>query len=284
MRQTLFSFASALIAVTLLTTTALAASDEDRIEEMERNLEALQRAVYSGSAGKVGSGGGGANTQVQFSAMEERLRAIEGRFEEVEFQNRQLKEQVERMQKDTDMRFSDMQQQQMNAAPAAAAGAAIAPATAPVTIPAATTPNDPQMLSAPAAGAPTLTTPREMYDYAFNLLNQTQYEAAGQAFSNFIKTYPKDPLVSNAYYWLGETYYVRQKFPDATDNFRLGFESAPAGPKAGDNLLKLGMSLNAQNRKQEACVVLKQVLNKYATNSVNLKVKTEMEQKRAGCI
>ena len=77
------------------------------------------------------------------------------------------------------------------------------------------------------------------------------------------KKHPKDPLVGNAYYWQGETYYIRRDYVNAADSFRQGFEALPTGPKAPDNLLKLAMSLNALNRDKEACVVLGQVISKY---------------------
>ncbi|MBM3618252.1 MAG: tol-pal system protein YbgF, partial [Alphaproteobacteria bacterium] len=146
-----------------------------------------------------------------------------------------------------------------------------------------------QELKAPAAAASTgaskskFATPREQYDHAFRLLNQTQYDAAGKAFEDFIAAYPGDPLIGNAYYWAGETFYVRQNFTQAADYFRQGYEALPAGPKAGDNLLKLGMALNNLQKSTEACVVLKQVIAKFGSTSGSIKNKAEQERARAGC-
>ena len=55
--------------------------------------------------------------------------------------------------------------------------------------------------------------------------------------------YPNDPLAGNAQYWLGETYYVRKDYKNAAAAFAEGYQKYPKGPKAADDLLKLGMSL-----------------------------------------
>ena len=137
--------------------------------------------------------------------------------------------------------------------------------------------------AAPAATAQQFANPREHYNYAFRLLNQNKYDDAATSFKSFIKKYPKDPLAGNANYWLGETYYMNHDFVGAADSFRQGFEASPGGPKAPDNLLKLAMSLSSLKHDKEACVVLKQVVNKFGKSSPNVSHKAESEKKRIGC-
>ena len=52
---------------------------------------------------------------------------------------------------------------------------------------------------------------------AYNMLSTGEYEA--KAFTKFIKEYPDNKLSSNAYYWLGETFYVRKNYQLAAYNF-----------------------------------------------------------------
>jgi tol-pal system protein YbgF len=125
--------------------------------------------------------------------------------------------------------------------------------------------------------------PRILYNKAFQRLNQAQYVEAGKVFESFIKQFPKDPLIGNAYYWLGETYYVRGRYVEAADWFRQGFEILPDGPKANDNLLKLGISLHAQKKKSEACVILKELQKRTEKAGVGIKQKTLKEINRIGC-
>jgi tol-pal system protein YbgF len=124
---------------------------------------------------------------------------------------------------------------------------------------------------------------RDLYNAAFKQLNQTNYEQAEKLFSQFTQRFPKDALIGNAWYWLGESHYVQRDYVKAADSFRNGYTKLPAGPKAGDNLLKLGMTLAAMKKTPEACVVLKQVEKKFAANSEAIKAKTRQEISRLGC-
>ena len=218
-----------------------------------------------------------ARMDVRFNALEERLRDMQGRIEQVEYENRRLREQLDLFQQDANIRFTELEQRA--ATPAAAPAADIGgehPA------PAASS-EEKKVLKVPDKNASQFADPRDHYNHAFSLLNKTQYEEAGASFESFIKAYPKDPLLGNAFYWAGETYYVRQNFVQAMDYFRQGYEAMPDGPKAGDNLLKLAMSLAALDRDTEACVVLKQVSAKFGNDSTTLKKKAEMERNRIGC-
>lgn len=235
-----------------------------------------------------------AQMEVRLSAMEDEIRALRGKLEESENQNRKLTESFERLQKDTDFRFNQLS----SSAPAAPASPAAEPApvkseekpvaakSQPETPKGPTTAGD-GVLRAPDAETKEdkteFATPREHYNYAFRLLNQTQYKEAAASFDSFTKKYPKDPLVGNAYYWAGETYYIRHDYTNAADSFRQGFESLPDGPKAADNLLKLAMSLSALKRDKEACVVLTQITTKFKKNSTSVTQKADQEIKRIGC-
>ena len=95
--------------------------------------------------------------------------------------------------------------------------------------------------------------PEEIYQRAYNILSKGNYEASEVAFIKFIKDYPNHDLTSNAYYWLGETFYVRKNYQLAAYNFAAGYKKFPKGSKAADQLLKLGISLYTLNKNTEAC-------------------------------
>jgi len=126
-------------------------------------------------------------------------------------------------------------------------------------------------------------TPRSDYNEAFRLLNQNRYEEAAGAFEQFTQQYPNDPLIGNAYYWLGETHYIRKDYVNAADDFRQGYQKLPEGPKAPDNLLKLAISLKAQERNQDACVILEQINKKFQNASTNLLQRAKAEKKLLAC-
>jgi tol-pal system protein YbgF len=238
-----------------------------------------------------------AQLELRLSNMEDELRTMRGKNEELTFQIKKLTDNNEKMQRDMEMRLSDIESGKKPSVDVAAKPAAKLDETSTALTTPALTEN--KTAAAPAAGGQAATTagdgvlktpsnsedatPRDLYNHAFRLLNQTKYDDASKAFEQFTKKYPKDPLIGNAYYWMGETYYIRRDYVAAADDFRAGFEALPTGPKAADNLLKLAMSLNALNRDKEACVVLGQVVTKFKKESVGVTEKAQTEQKRMGC-
>ncbi len=280
----------------LLTASAALAQDNsvllDRISRMERDITFLQRQIYRGASvdpnapGVPGASAGGlANMQNQLTAMQEEVRALRGSVERAQFQAKRAEEEVKKLSEDVEFRFQALERAQRSAAAAAAAAPVADTPEAAETAsadegfsPDAGKESSPGNVREPARYTPseaaekpavkeTVTAPSDgadaMYNNAFAMLNRKQYAQAAEHFSGFIRKYPSDPLVPNAYYWLGESHYARGDYVRATEQFRKGYEAAPQGQKAADNLLKLGLSLSNVKRAQEACVVLGQVASKY---------------------
>ncbi len=313
MKNNVFLLITSLIAMTALHPAYSQGMDNDaagaRIEKMERDLMLLQRQVSRSSGSASGSAGpatGNADLEVRLSTMEDQIRDLLGKTEQNEFQNRKMAEGLEKLQRDVDFRFNEMNHTPQAAAnPSETLTAPTGPRKIPdenqkseldkngrslgKTVDTVSKNNDqagdddagPSTSSGPLET--NFATSRDHYNYAFRLLNQTQYDKAAESFAGFIKKYPKDPLVGNAYYWQGETYYIRRDYVKAADSFRQGFEELPTGPKAPDNLLKLAMTLNALKRDKEACVVLGQVVSKFKASSAAVAQKAEQEQKRIDC-
>jgi tol-pal system protein YbgF len=173
--------------------------------------------------------------------------------------------------------------------------AAIAPVPVPVTAPPVSKPR-PLIPSIGTFTAPGRTssaqpgttlpekTPRQQYIYAFNLLREAKYDEAGDAMKLFVESNPDDPLAGNARYWLGETYYVRNRFTDAAATFFEGYRKDPKGPKATDSLLKLGMSLAELGKREEACVTFAKVSSDFPGVSANVRSAIARENQRNGCV
>lgn len=263
----------------------------DRMDRMERDLMLMQRQVSrSGSGGvyRTGDGDIAPNTpasgqiEVRLQQMEEQMRKLEGQVEESKFQAQQAQAKLEKVQKDLEFRLNALEQK-----PAAPLTSTADPASAPKDLklpkesdaaPATESPADASD-DEPAAAA----TPRDAYNHAFKLLRESKHEEAGKEFDAFVKKYPKDALTGNAYYWMGESYYVRRDYAKAADSFRLGYKAAPTGAKASDNLLKLAMSLSAMKKPNDACVVLAQVVKKFGAANATAKEKAMAEMERNRC-
>ena len=92
---------------------------------------------------------------------------------------------------------------------------------------------------------------QDAYQTAFNLLKSGRYEEAGEAFRSFLNDYGSGKYADNAQYWLGETYYVRQRFEEAVHHFLTLTEIYPNSAKFPHALLKIGYS-QAELGQQDA--------------------------------
>ncbi len=250
-----------------------------RIDSLERNVQLLQRQIARGELpeGVEPSEAAAANLQSQLDEIREDMQKLRGELEQSQFLSRQVKEQMDRMNKDLEFRLNQLEQKSTGT---------VMPTPAHTDEPLTDEPqpaDDDTQAGVTDAAQSEFESPRAHYNYAFRLLNQAKYDDAGKSFADFVKAFPKDPLTGNAYYWLGETHYVRRDYVKAADSFRQGFEAMPSGPKAADNLLKLAMSLDAMKREKESCVVLKQLVAKFGASSETIKQKAEQEISRIGC-
>ena len=78
------------------------------------------------------------------------------------------------------------------------------------------------------------------YQAAFDLLKNSQIDAAIAAFQKFLLSFPDSTLADNAQYWLGEANYVNKAFPAAQAAFQKLVDKFPQSRKVPDALLKIG--------------------------------------------
>jgi tol-pal system protein YbgF len=114
------------------------ASTQDRLDRLERDLSMLQRQVYRGTGGEAPpgaeSGGGTAvDLQVRMDRLEQEMRDLTGRVEDETNQVQQLRQRLEQVNSDIDVRLGQGQGQDASVAPPR-------PAPPPLAEPAALTP------------------------------------------------------------------------------------------------------------------------------------------------
>jgi tol-pal system protein YbgF len=82
---------------------------------------------------------------------------------------------------------------------------------------------------------------KRAYDAALALVNARQYGPGLDALTAFLVKWPDHPYVDHAMYWRGECYFAQGDFAHALEQFEGVLARFPAGMKAPDALLKLGM-------------------------------------------
>jgi tol-pal system protein YbgF len=253
---------------------------DDRLGNIERNLNSMQKQFYK-SGGKItGSGsyddsGSSPKTEVRIDALEEQIRGLVGRIEENQYVINNALQEIKKLSADVDYRLNEIEQRAKSAP-----------------VQNASLPTDQEDLDDPKLVAKMEKTTREgvesldengQYERAFEYLRNSDYGKAEVALREFIAKNKQSHLASNAYYWLGETYYIRENYEKSAVNFLKGYQDKPKGNKAPDSLLKLGMSLNKLNKPKEACTTYSKLLSEFPKIEVELKEKISKQQKTAKC-
>lgn len=137
--------------------------------------------------------------------------------------------------------------------------------------------------TAPSVAAAATGDPRDGYDMAYGLVQQRQYEQAEMAFRQFLQAHPRDKLVPDATYWLGETYYRRARYPDAVEQYLKIYKTFGSSRIAPESMLKLSMSLKGMNQPEQACATLAEIGRKYPDAPAEVRAGVQREQKRGNC-
>ena len=197
----------------------------------------------------------------QVQQLKDEVRQLQGQIEELQHQQQELADKSKAQYIDLDSRLGRLENggattgatptgaQQSNTTNSPATASADAAATDAKGVPA---PNSADASEAEAA-----------YDVAFKALRAGDYVSASRDFRTFIKQYPNHTLTPNAWYWLGESYYVTLNYPVALESFQKLLSQFPQSEKAPDALLKVGYSEIELKRVAEAKVTLTKVTTKY---------------------
>lgn len=211
----------------------------------------------------------------RLNQIQQNLMALTGQLEQMQYRNQQLQQQMEKMQADYEYRLDTLEK----GGKAGARPAAPPPATNPP--PSAPTGGANLAASTPPAGGGAQG--EALYHSAFKLLQDGDYAGAERGFKTFVQQNPQHVLAGNAQYWLGETYYARRDYQDAMVAFAEGYKTYKTSPKGPDNLLKLGVTLAALNKKQEACAVFARFTQDYPRATDLQKRRIDQERQKNGC-
>lgn len=115
--------------------------------------------------------------------------------------------------------------------------------------------------TAPIKTYPATDEEKEQYKAAFALMRASKYDASIKGFLNFLENYPKSDLASNAAYWCGEGYLIKDQNQAALDSFMLVIERYPDSSKVPDAKLRAGDSYERLGNISEAKSLYQDVIN-----------------------
>ncbi|MFZ2237607.1 MAG: tol-pal system protein YbgF [Dokdonella sp.] len=255
--------------------------------QAQQRLSLAERvAALEDKASGPGAAQGNIELLNQIQALQSQLANMQGRTEELQHQLDELKRTSTSQYVDLDSRIGRIEGGGM---PAAAAGSAnVAPAAdaglpdvalgdstnAPADRPIDRT--NPRNDDAPApvgtdkgpgtadgvvTGDPAAE--KAAYDSAFSALKDGRYAESARRFQTFVDEHPQSDLASNAYYWLGESYYAAENFGVAKETFETLLTRYPNSAKASDALLKIGYCQYETKQWDAAEATLNDVVDRY---------------------
>ena len=125
---------------------------------------------------------------------------------------------------------------------------------------------------------PKLSTYQDEYDIAFAHLRAGRFLVSARAFEDFVQKYPNNELTDNAYYWLGESYYVKRQYPQALSAFQTLTSDFSSSDKAPDSWLKIGYSYFEMDDLVKAEENLQKVIDSYPGTSIARLAKNRLIQ------
>ena len=307
-----FLIVATVFALSPMQTSALAQSAEwnalyDRIIRLEHRIKAMQSQPQAVTPSAPASG----DVQYRLSAMENQLRQVLGRMEQMSREMGQLRNQMRAIQLRNDsgklqqapkpaqnqqqaynQEYTTLQEQPSKPEVIVELEGDPAPGSkilGQVKVQPQQNDNNfsPQAVESASLDDP-LNSQSVSTDGAKQLLQsskknlvQRRFGLAESGFKSFLKRYRKHALASDAQFFLGETYYSQGLYKRAAQNYLAGYRKYPRGARGDDSLFRLAQSLRKLGQKKQACGVFAQVGQKYPKSS--LRKRAAQERKRARC-
>ena len=287
----------------------------ETIEQLQKDIKTLERAVYSGSTILNNEMN---NTDIsldpnsedvltrhllKLTEIETQFQNLTNRFEEINFKIDKLSNRLSKVQADNQIRFQDLE----NASITNDDERTLAQNSKDKILPGSSQPQDlgsisykdtntneiVQQTQSIDTTATVITetfqaeekilpseAPENQYEFATSFLKVGDYSTAERAFREFVQTNPEHKLAGNAQYWYAETFRIRQLYTDAASAYLEGYQKYPKGEKAPVNLLKLGVSMVQIGEKDQGCKMINGVEKQYpdANQSVIQKAKYESQK------
>lgn len=139
-----------------------------------------------------------------------------------------------------------------------------APAAPAVAQPPTTQPKTPTAPPAPAGDMPQGEgSGQELYQKALESFYAKNYKQAQGTWAEFVRGFPKDPLVPNAIFWQGESFFQMGDFANAVLTYQKVIENHSTSNKYKAALLKQGISFFKLKKDQAGKLVLDDLIKKY---------------------
>ena len=282
----------------------------DQIQVITKDLKTLEKAVYQKSdvvspklSNSISTDGLNEDIMtkhlLKLNEIEDQFRELTNKFEEINFKLDKLSTRVTKIQSDTQLRFSDLENGTVDSKKekkASLPGSSkpqdfgATPGYETSNLPKEQSINSVESAKTVIAEEPEKRTSLlpnkpavEQYEFAVSFMKIGDYETAEFALKEFIDKNKDHDLAGSAQYWYGETFRIRQLYSDAATAYLDGYQNYPKSKKAPDNLLKLGITMVQLGEKDQGCKMISGLKKEYPKASKSVLQKAQYEQKKFKC-
>ena len=104
------------------------------------------------------------------------------------------------------------------------------------------------------------------YLAVFEQLKAGKYDESVTGFKDLLARWPQGRYADNAWYWMGEAYFVKKNYDAALDSFRSLLAQFPDSAKVPDALFKVGQCQAEKKQKGEARASWQKVVAEYPSS------------------
>lgn len=270
------------LAALMSTTACVSSTDFNRLrsqvyyQEQERQKQEERMAMLEGQVAQQVQPmqSAQANSWAEINSMRQQLASLSGQMEDIQAQGggaslsglnakvQELEHKIAFMSSQLGVTFDEMP-----------APSPVSPMTGPARTPGASQQLEPQggpqepVVSPPPATSQPEPMPtgsgQELYQQALEGFYAKKYQQAQTTWEQFVKGFPKDPLVPNAVFWQGECFFQMQDYANAVLTYQKVIENHSSSNKFKSALLKQGISFFKLKKDQAGKVVLEDLIKKY---------------------
>lgn len=104
---------------------------------------------------------------------------------------------------------------------------------------------------------------KDIYMAGYQALREGKTEEAREKFSSILSEYPENEYSDNARFWIGESYYKEENYPDAILSYEDLFKNNPDSDKVPGAMLKQGLAFYAIKDTKTGKIILEKLIEKY---------------------
>ncbi|OGS08073.1 MAG: hypothetical protein A2270_03255 [Elusimicrobia bacterium RIFOXYA12_FULL_51_18] len=107
--------------------------------------------------------------------------------------------------------------------------------------------------------------PAKLYNDAYNAFLNNNFDGAGTGFKAYLSKFPGGDQAENAYYYLGESLYLKEKWQDAALSYAMILDKFPRSSRVPAARLKYALSILKfpEDKKAEALKYLESITRDY---------------------